>query len=82
MKQLINFRFDPRTIASLEALAKQLHYSKTRIVEEAILHYAEEKQIRRSGLFSLAGSIPDDEADSMLEAIRDSKNRKEFQGDL
>jgi hypothetical protein len=82
MKQLMNFRFDPQVIASLEALAEHLHCSKTRIVEEAILRYAEKKQIQRSGLFSLAGSIPNDEADSMLEAIRNSKNRKEFPGNL
>ena len=61
MKQLIKFRFDPRVIISLEMLSQHLHYSKTQIVEEAILRYAEEKQLRQSALLSLAGSIPDDE---------------------
>jgi hypothetical protein len=82
MKQLINFRFDARVLASLEVLAQHLQCSKTRIVEEAILRYAEEKQLKRSGLFSLAGSIPENDADDILNTIRDSKNRKEFPGTL
>ena len=78
MKQLVNFRFDPRVIASLNALEQDLHYSRTRIVEEAILYFAEKNQIRRGGLFSLAGSISEDDTDAMLNAIKKSKNRKEL----
>ena len=40
--------------------------------------FAEKNQIRRGGLFSLAGSISEDDTDAMLNAIKKSKNRKEL----
>jgi len=78
MKQLVNFRFDPRVISSLNALEEELHYSKTRIVEEAILYFAAKKQIHRSGLFSLAGCLSEEDGDDLLDSIKKSKNRKEL----
>jgi len=77
MKQAVNFRFDPRVIIALNALEADLHYSKTQIVEEAILHFAEKNKIRRSGLFSLAGCLSEADGEDMLAAIKKSKNRKE-----
>ena len=78
MKQLVNSGFDQRTLASLVALEALLHRSKTRIVEEAILEYAEKKQVRRGGLFALAGSLSESDADLMLSVIQQGKNRKEL----
>ena len=77
MKQLVNFRFDPRVITSLDALEEDLHYSKTRIVEEAILYFTEKNQVRWSGLFSLAGCLSYEDWDDKLKVIKKSKNRKE-----
>ncbi|MCX7122967.1 MAG: hypothetical protein NTV32_04770 [Gammaproteobacteria bacterium] len=55
-----------------------LHRSKTRIVEEAILDYAEKNQVRRGGLFSLAGSLSESDADLMLSIVQQGKTRKEL----
>lgn len=78
MKQLVNFRFNQDVLLSLKALEDMLHQSKTQIVEEAILRYADEKKLRRSKLLALAGSMSDEEAVAMLGAIRESKTRKEI----
>lgn len=82
MKQLVNFRFDQDVLSSLKALEGMLHQSKTQIVEEAILRYADEKKVRRSKLLALAGSLSNDEANTMLKVIHESKNRKEMMGIL
>ena len=78
MKQAMNFRLNPHTLNALRALEHLLHLTKTKIVEDAILRYAEEKNCRRSQFFSLAGSLSDEEADDLLRSIQQSKTRKEL----
>ncbi|NOT84183.1 MAG: hypothetical protein HOP02_05220 [Methylococcaceae bacterium] len=77
MKQATNFRLDEAILNTIGVLAKDLHTSKTNIVEKAVLQYAASLASNRNSLLQFAGSLNADDADTMLETIQQDKNRKD-----
>ena len=77
MKQATNFRLDENTLTTIAVLAKDLHTSKTEIIEKAVLHYAATRLDNRNALLQFAGVLAADEADSMLNTIQADKSIKD-----
>lgn len=77
MKRAINFRLHPRTLYLLQNLAKSLSISKTEVVERALLRYAKQKLDSEHPLAKFAGSLNSQEAEKMLQVIRESKTIKD-----
>lgn len=76
MKQAVNFRFTPKTIAIIHQLEEQLHLSKTAVLEQALLYFAKKQlALKNDSLLQFAGIISKEDADSMLQAIKDRKNK-------
>ena len=48
MKQASNFRFDEIIINTINVLAKDLHTTKTNVIEEAIIQYAASLKTKRN----------------------------------
>jgi hypothetical protein len=82
MRQSANFRLDNTVITTITVLAKDLHLSKTAIIEKAVTQFAALHVNKRSELLQFAGALPPDEADNMLVAIQTGKTSKEFALDL
>lgn len=76
MKSPTNFRLEEATLALLAQLAKQLHTTRTDIVEQAIAKYASLKIAKHNRLMALAGSFEEETADSMLNEIKQSRRNK------
>jgi len=77
MKQAVNFRLNQQSILTLVELANILNLTRTEIIERALMRYYERKLKKKlSPLLSLAGSIRDDDAESMLSCIRKDKVNK------
>lgn len=82
MKQMVNFRLDSKSIATLVLLEKELHASKTAILEQALLYFAKIKLPERDSLLKFAGTLREKDADEMLEIITENKHNKEILVDL
>ncbi|MGD0959499.1 MAG: ribbon-helix-helix protein, CopG family [Methylomonas sp.] len=78
MKQAVNFRLEESILATLEALAKDQHTTKTDIIEKAVAQFAASAASKTNTLLQFAGSLASGEADNMLSAIQTDKNIKEF----
>lgn len=78
MRQAVNFRMNPESIAILSTLAKSLHQSKTAVVEHALQDYAQQKKRKMSPFLQFAGLLNEEDADEMLTVVRSSKNIKEM----
>jgi hypothetical protein len=77
MKQAMNFRFDPKTIAILHQLEEQLNLSKTAVLEQALQYYAKKKLfLLDNPLLQFAGKISEKEADSLLNTIKTSRKNR------
>lgn len=76
MKQAMSFRFGNRTIARLTTLSKQLHLSRTDILERAVDYYAKKQLRAQSDLMKFVGVLSDEDADAMQKAIRESRCNK------
>ena len=77
MKQAVNFRLDETILTTIEVLAKDLHTTKTDIIEKAVAQFAASKASKRNALMQFAGSLTSSDADSMLSGIQTDKNRKD-----
>ncbi len=82
MKHALNFRLDSKAVVALSLLEKELHTSKTTIVEQALLYFAKKKLTHRQSLLAFAGTLREKDADEMLEAIAINKHNKEIIVDL
>ena len=78
MKQAVNFRLDESILTKIEVLAKDLHTTKTDIIEKAVEQFAASTANRRNALMQFAGSLTANDADSMLSAIQRDKNSKDI----
>jgi predicted transcriptional regulator len=78
LKQAVNFRLDEAVLTTIAMLAKDLHTTKTDIIEKAVVQFALSKQNNRNSLMQFAGSMAASEADSILDVIRTDKNNKLF----
>jgi hypothetical protein len=77
MKQAVNFRLDEVTLTTIDVLAKDLHTTKTDIIEKAVEQFATSTANRRNALMQFAGSLTAKDADSMLSAIQMDKSSKD-----
>jgi len=59
-------------------LARQLQVSEDKVVQQAVVEYAE-KVRKKKKLMSFAGILKDDEADEMLQTIHQSRVDKELE---
>ena len=59
-------------------LARQLQVSEDKVVQQAVVEYAE-KIRKKKKLMSFAGILKDDEADEMLQTIQKSRVDKELE---
>ncbi len=75
MKKTIKLNLDENLILTLNKLAQELHTSKTDIIERAIKLFTKTK--KENNLLQYAGILKNQEADELLENIKDKKN-KEF----
>lgn len=78
MKQAVNFRLDETILTTIAILAKDLHTTKTDIIEKAVAQFATSKANRRNSLMQFAGSLNANDADSLLSAIKMDKNSKDI----
>jgi predicted transcriptional regulator len=78
MRQASNFRLDETVINTINVLAKDLHMTKTNVIEEAVIQYAASLNTKRNALLQFAGSLGTSEADSILDSIQRDKNSKDI----
>ncbi len=78
MKQATNYRLDEAILTTISVLAKDLHTTKTGVIEEAITQYAASLKTKRNALLQFAGSLDAGEADSILDIIQRDKNSKDI----
>jgi predicted transcriptional regulator len=82
MKRATNFRLDEETLAKIILLAKTQGTTRTKIVERAIEAYANETLAKRNRLMQYLGILDAEEADKMLQTIRESRVDKETEFNL
>ena len=75
MKQAMNFRLSTDVIATLTVLEKNLHHSKTKIVEDAVHAYANKLSIHQP-LLKHAGVLSETDAEDILNVVRTNKHNK------
>lgn len=77
MKRATNFRLEEETLAKIIMLAKEQSTTRTDIVERAIAAYAKDILAKRNRLMQYVGTLEAEEADEMLQAIKESRVDKE-----
>lgn len=82
MKQVVNFRLSSHAISTLSILERELHASKTAIVEKALQFYAKKKLSYKNLLLEYAGILDENEASLMLAAIESNKHNKDIKAEL
>jgi predicted transcriptional regulator len=78
MKQAANFRLDETVLNTIATLAKDLHTTKTDIIEKAVAQFAATTTHKRNALMQFAGALGKNDADSILSAIQKDKNSKDI----
>jgi hypothetical protein len=78
MKQATNFRLDETTLTTINILARDMHKTKTDVVEEAVMQYAASLKSKRNTLLQFAGALNNTDADAMLDNIQHDKNSKDI----
>jgi len=68
----------PGIRAIVADLARQLQVSEDKVVQQAVVEYAE-KIRKKKKLMSFAGILKDDEADEILQTIQKSRVDKELE---
>lgn len=69
MKKPINIRLEENIIIKLEQLSKNLHTTKTDIIERAIKLFANYKNTKDNNLIKFAGILDKKEAKNILDSI-------------
>ena len=82
MKKAINLRLDEGMILILNQLSQELNTTKTEIIENAIKLFFKTKQKEQNELLQFAGILKENEANKMLNTIKENKNSKDFKIDL
>jgi predicted transcriptional regulator len=78
MKQAANFRLDETVLTTIAVLAKDMHTTKTDIIEKAVAQFAASTAKRRNTLMKFAGLLTATDAENMLSAIRTDKSSKDI----
>ena len=82
MKQAINFRLEEVVLKTIAALAQDLHTSKTDIVEQSVLQFAAKVNHKKNKLLQFAGTLSENDADDLLNAIQQDKTSKDIEFNL
>lgn len=82
MKRAVNLRLDESVIVTLNQLSKELHTTKTDVIEKAISFFSKQNNLKHNQLLEFAGKLKSNDADNMLQSIANDKNSKEFELDL
>jgi hypothetical protein len=78
MKRAVNLRLEESSIATLNLLTKELHTTKTEVIEKAISFFSKQNNLKQNQLLQFAGKLKNSNADNMLQSIVDDKNSKDF----
>jgi hypothetical protein len=79
MKHAMNFRLNQQAINILLLLEKNMHTTKTAVIEAALEDYAKRRLPKRHELLAYAGILKNDEAEIMLNHIRASRRNKNIE---
>jgi len=82
MKRAVNLRLEENVIVTLNQLTKELHTTKTDIIEKAIKFFSKQNNLQHNQLLEFAGKLKANDADNILHTIIESKNSKDFELDL
>lgn len=82
MKRAVNLRLEENIIYTLNQLSKELHTTKTDIIEKAINVFSKENNLKKNNLLQFAGVLKNVEADKLLLDIKTNKNTKDLEFDL
>jgi len=82
MKRAVNLRLDESVIVALNQLTRELHTTKTEVIEKAIYFFAKQNNVKHNELLQFAGKLKSNDAEYMLQSIRDDKNSKDFELDI
>ena len=82
MKRAVNLRLEENVIVTLNQLSEELHTTKTEIIEKAISFFSQQNHLKHNQLLQFAGKLKSNDADNILQNIRDDKNSKDFELDL
>ena len=82
MKTSVNVRLEENIVLTLEQLSKELNTTKTDIIEKAIKFFSQKNMTPQNNLLQFAGILDKKESQTMLDAINNSKNSKEFVLDM
>jgi len=82
MKRAVNLRLEESVIVTLNQLTEELHTTKTEIIEKAINFFSQQNQLKHNQLLQFAGKLKSNDAEIMLQNIKDGKNSKEFELDI
>lgn len=82
MKRAVNLRLEESVIVTLNQLTEELHTTKTEIIEKAISFFSQQNNLKHNQLLQFAGKLKSNDADNILQNIRDDKNSKDFELDL
>ena len=82
MKRAVNLRLDESVIYTLNKLANELNTTKTEIIEKSLNLFSKTKQKEENKLLKFAGILKSNEADKLLNEIKNNKDSKEFKINL
>ncbi len=82
MKRSVNLRLEENIIVTLNQMAKELHTTKTDVIEKAITLFFKQNNIEQNKLLQFAGALKASDADNMLINIKNDKNSKDFKMDI
>ena len=81
MKRAVNLRLDENMVITLNRLAEELNTTKTEVIERALQLFSKTRLKEQNDLLQYAGVLKGSEADRLLDALKEDKNRKEFEID-
>jgi predicted transcriptional regulator len=82
MKKAVNLRLDENIIITLEQLSKELHTTKTDIIEKSIKLFSQDNKKSQNNLLQFAGTLNSTDSEEILKAIKEDKNSKDFSLDF
>ena len=82
MKRAVNLRLEENVIITLNQLSEELHTTKTDIIEKAICFFSKQNNIQHNQLLNFAGKLKKNDADTILQTIKNDKNLKDFELDI
>ncbi len=68
-------------VITLNRLAEELNTTKTEVIERALQLFSKTRLKEQNDLLQYAGVLKGSEADHLLDALKEDKNRKEFEID-